>query len=92
MLYKLLLEPKVQKLTPMGPNALELAVVLGHLTVALSGHINQVFSTTNKSTHPICLPNRSPYLGAALRTIFLEHKVQTLTAMGLDALELAVAL
>ena len=69
MLYELLLEPKLQKLTPVGLTALELAVALGRLTVALSGHISQVFSTTNKPTHSNLLPNRSSYLGGALRTI-----------------------
>jgi len=64
-----LLESEVQNLTPVDLNALELAVALGHPTVALSGRINQVFSTTNKATHPICLPNRSPYLGDGLRAI-----------------------
>jgi hypothetical protein len=69
VLYKPLLEPKIQKLTSMGLNALEIAAALRHLTVALSGHINQVFFTTNKPTHPILSPNRSPYLGGALQTI-----------------------
>jgi hypothetical protein len=69
VLYKLFVEPKFQKLTTMGLNAVELAVALGHLTVALSGHINQVFFTTNKATQLILLPNRSPYLGNGLRTI-----------------------
>ena len=69
MLYELLLEPKLQKLTPMGLKALELAVALGRLTVALSGHISKVFFTTNKPTHSNLLPNRSPYLGGAVRTI-----------------------
>jgi len=50
-------------------DALELAVALGHLTVALSGHINQVFFTTNKATHLILLPNRSQYLSGGLTTI-----------------------
>ncbi len=63
------LEPKVHKLTPVDLNALELAVALGHLTVALSGHINQVFFTTNKPKHFIRLPNRSPYLGGGVTTI-----------------------
>jgi hypothetical protein len=49
-------------------DALELAVALGHLTVA-SEHINQVFFTTNKATHLILLPNRSPYLADGLTTI-----------------------
>jgi hypothetical protein len=53
----------------MGLKALELAVALGRLTVALSGHINQVFFKTNKPKHFILLPNCSPYLGGALRTI-----------------------
>jgi hypothetical protein len=64
-----LLEPKVQKLIFVDLDALELAVALGHLTVALSGHINQVFFTTNKATHLILLPNRSPYLADGLTTI-----------------------
>ncbi len=68
MLYKPFLEPKLQKLTPMGLKALELAVALGRLTVALSGHSNQVFFTTNKPTHFILLPNCSAYLGGALQT------------------------
>ena len=53
----------------MGLKALELAVALTHLTVALSGYINQVFFTTNEPTHSVLLPNRSPYLGAGLTTI-----------------------
>ena len=69
MFYKPLLELKLQKMTPMGLEALELAVALGRLTVALSGHISQVFFTTNKPTHSNPLPNRSAYLGGALRTI-----------------------
>ncbi len=69
MLCKLLLEHKLPKLTTMGRNALELAVALGHLTVALSGHINQGFFTTNKPTHSILSPNCFPYLGGALQTI-----------------------
>ena len=69
MVQQPLLEPKVQKLTPVDLNALELAVAQGHPTVALSGHINQVFFTTNKPTHFICLPNRSPYLGDGSTTI-----------------------
>jgi hypothetical protein len=64
-----LLEPKVQKLIFVDLDALELAVALGHLTVALSGHINQVFFTTNKATHLILLPTRSPYLADGLTTI-----------------------
>jgi len=54
-----LLEPKVQKLIFVDVDALELAVAPGHLTAAMSGHINQVFFTTNKPTHSILLPNRS---------------------------------
>ena len=69
VLYKLLLKSKLQKLTPMGLQALELAVAPGHPTVALSGHINQVVFTTNKPTHSVLLPNCSPYLQSALQTI-----------------------
>ena len=53
----------------MGLQALELAVAPGHPTVALSGHINQAFFTTNKPTHSILFPNRSPYLQGAVQTI-----------------------
>ena len=53
----------------MDLNELELAVALGHPTVALSEHINQLFFTTNKATHSILLPNRSTYLADGLTTI-----------------------
>ena len=69
MIQEPLLEPKVQKLTTVDLDALEFAVALGHPTVALSEHINQVFFTTNKATHLILLPNRSPYQADDLTTI-----------------------
>ena len=69
MVQEPLLEPKVQKLIFADLDALELAVALVHPTVALSGHSNQVFFTTNKATHFILFANRSPYLGDGSRTI-----------------------
>ena len=73
MLYKLFVEPKFQKLTTM----VELAVALGHLTVALSGHINQVFFTTNKPIHFNPFANHWPYLEGALAAFTCVQKFKT---------------
>ena len=69
MLLQLLLESKLEKLPPMGRNALELAVALTRRTVTVTVTSNQVFFTTSKPNYSKHFANCSPYLGGAPATI-----------------------
>ena len=54
MLYELLLEPKLQKLTPVGLTALELAVALGRLWLCQDTSAKFSSQPTNQRTPILC--------------------------------------